>query len=346
MAVSFVRAALTRGITAAAAGVLVVTAVVALSGASPVTALAALLHGAVGSPAGLTESLLETIPLLLTGLGVALAFRCHLWNIGAEGQLLVGELAAVALAVRLSHWPAAALLPAVLLAGAAAGSVWAAIAAALRITRGVPEVIGTIMLNFLALYLVSWCVTEPLKEPGQDIPRTVLIPEAARLPILASGGLHAGLPIALAAVMLIAFLLTCTVLGFRIRAVGLNPEAAAAAGLPVRRTMMRAFLWSGALAGLAGAIQLAGVDYRVYGGSSPGTGYTAVAVALLGRLHPVGVALAALFFGALIAGSNEMQRAAGVSSVTAYIIQGLALILLIAPPRVRPAAPDIRREDA
>jgi simple sugar transport system permease protein len=150
--------------------------------------------------------------------------------------------------------------------------------------------------------------------------------------LIYGSNLHVGLLLALFAVILITWLLFYTVDGFRIRAVGLNPEAAAAVGMPVHRTMMLAFLLSGALAGLAGAVQLAGIDYRVYGGSSPGTGYTAVAVALVGRLHPIGVVLAALFFGGLVAGSHEMQRAAGVSSVIAYVIQALALFLLITSP--------------
>jgi general nucleoside transport system permease protein len=317
-----------------ALGVLATVGIVALFGASPTAALGALVRGGVGRASGITESVLEAIPLLFTGLGVALAFRCHLWNIGAEGQLLVGELASVALAVHAPHWPAAALLPAVLAAGAAAGAIWAAIAAALRVYRGVPEVISTIMLNFVALYLVSGAVTGPLREPGQDIPRTMLIPAAARLPALGNGGLHAGLLLGLVAVVGVGFLLFYTAPGFRVRVVGLNPEAAAAAGMPVRRTLMAAFLWSGALAGLAGAVQLTGVTDRVYGGSSPGTGYTAIAVALIGRLHPVGVLLAALFFGALMAGSNEMQRTAGVSSVIAYVIQGVALLVLISTPKM------------
>jgi general nucleoside transport system permease protein len=321
-------------IASVALGVLAAGSVVVLFGASPGAALGALVRGSVGSASGITESILEAIPLLFTGLGVALAFRGHLWNIGAEGQLLVGELASVALAVHAPRWPAAALLPAVLAAGAAAGAIWAAIAAALRVYRGVPEVISTIMLNFLALSLVSWAVTGPLREPGQDIPRTGLIPAAARLPALGNGGLHAGLLLGLVAVVVVGFLLFYTVTGFRVRAVGLNPEAAAAAGMPVRRTLMVAFLWSGALAGLAGAVQLAGVTDRVYGGSSPGTGYTAIAVALVGRLHPVGVLLAAFFFGALMAGSNEMQRAAGVSSVIAYVIQAVALLVLISSPNI------------
>lgn len=326
-----------------AASLLATAAIVALFGASPLAALGALARGAVGSANGLTESLLEAIPLLLTGLGVALAFRCRLWNIGAEGQLLVGQLAGVALGIHAARLPAGLRLPAVLAAGALAGATWAAAAAALRVYRGVPEVITTIMLNFVALYMVSWATTGPLKEPGQDIPRTALLPEAARLPLLGSSGLHAGLWLALAAVVLVALLLFRTVAGFRMRAVGLNPEAAATAGMPVPRTLMLGFSISGALAGLAGAVQLAGVTYRVYGGSSPGTGYTAIAVALLGQLHPVGVLLAALFFGGLTAGSNEMQRTAGVSSVIAYVIQALAVLFLIAAPRRGTSEPSLER---
>jgi simple sugar transport system permease protein len=314
---------------------IIMMAIVALFGASPVTALSAWLRGAVGSAAGLTDSLLEATPLLLTGLGVALAFRCHLWNIGAEGQLLVGSLAAVCVGHAGVHWPAWLLLPAVLAAGMMSGAVWAVLAAGMRVYRGVPEVIATIMLNFLGLYLVSWAVTGPLKEPGQDIPRTSLLPESAWLPLLGGGGLHAGLLLGLAAVVVVGFLLFYTVPGFRIRAVGLNSEAAAAAGLPVRQTLMLGFALSGALAGLAGAVQLAGVTHRVYSGSSPGTGYTAIAVALVGRLHPLGVLLAALFFGALVAGSNEMQRTAGVSSVIASVMQAVVLLLLISAPRGR-----------
>jgi general nucleoside transport system permease protein len=322
-----------------AVAVALTAGIVALFGASPAEALSALVRGAVGSETGLTESLLEAIPLLLAGLGVALAFRAHLWNIGAEGQLLVGSLAAVVIGTRLPTWPAWLLLPAVLAAGATAGALWAGLAAALRVYRAVPEVIATIMLNFLALNLVSWAATGPLREPGQDIPRTRLLPEAALLPAVGGGGLHAGMYVALAAVAVVGVLLFHTPAGFRIRAVGQNPEASAAAGLPVARTLSLAFCLSGALAGLAGAVQLAGVTHRVYGGSSPGTGYTAVAVALVGGLHPAGVLLAALFFGGLVAGSNEMQRTAGVSSVIVSVIQGLVLLLLIAGPRARMRLP-------
>jgi simple sugar transport system permease protein len=327
-------------------GILATGAIVSLFRVSPFVALTAMVRGAVGSANGLSESLLEGMPLLFTGLGVALAFRCHLWNIGAEGQYLVGALAGLALGVNSSRWPAPLLLPAVLAAAALAGAAWAAVAALLRVYRGVPEVISTIMLNFVALNLVSWAATGPLKEKGQEIPRTPLLPEAARLAPLGNGGLHLGLYLAPVTVLALVLFLFYTTNGFRIRAVGLNPNAAAASGMPVQRTLLLGFVLSGALAGLAGGVQLAGVTYRVYGGSSPGYGYTAIAVALVGQLHPIGVLLSALFFGALVAGSNEMQRTAGVSSVIAYVIQALVVFLLIAWPqtRVRPTASPVKEQ--
>jgi simple sugar transport system permease protein len=319
------------GLVAVFGGILIIALVIWLAGAAPAKALAALVKGAVGSRESLSESLVKSIPLILTGLAVALAFRCQIWNIGAEGQFLVGMLACVWVGTRGTGGPA--LLPAALLAGVAAGAVWAGAAALLKLRRGVPEVISTIMLNFVALRLVSFAVTGPLQEPERLAPQTALIDEAARLARLAPGSrLHAGLFLALLAVLLVTVFLSMTVAGFRVRAVGLNPEAAQAAHIPVARTTALAFLLSGALAGLAGAVELSGVNHRIYEGSSPGYGFTAIAVALLGRLHPVGVLLAALFFGAMAAGAGEMQRSAGVSAVLVYVVQALAVFLVVALP--------------
>jgi ABC-type uncharacterized transport system permease subunit len=323
-------------VAAVLVGVLLTSLLVWLAGASPAAALRALATGAAGSPDSLAESLVKAIPLILTGLAVALAFRCQIWNIGAEGQFLVGMLACLWLGVRGAALPAVLLLPAALAAGAVAGALWAGLAAALKLLRDVPEVISTIMLNYVALRLVSFAVTGPLQEPERLAPQTALIAEGARLARLAGGTrLHAGIFLALLATGLVAILLFQTVTGFRIRAVGLNPVAAGAARIPVARTTALAFLYSGALAGLAGAVELSGVNHRIYEGSSPGYGYTAIAVALLGRLHPAGVLLAGLFFGAMAAGSNEMQRSAGVSSVLVYVIQGLTIFLLVGFPRLR-----------
>jgi len=285
----------------------------------------------------------KAIPLILTGLAVALAFRCQIWNIGAEGQFLGGMLACLWVGAQGVVLPAGLWLAAALATGMAAGALWAGVAAALKLGRGVPEVISTIMLNFIALRLVSYAVTGPLQEPERLAPQTALIAEAARLARLGEGTrLHAGLYLALMAVLGVTLLLFFTVAGFRLRAVGLNPVAAGTARIPVARTTAIAFLVSGALAGLAGAVELAGVNHRIYEGSSPGYGYTAIAVALLGRLHPVGVMVAGLFFGAMAAGSSEMQRSAGISSVVIYVIQAITIFLLIAFPRrfpVRSSAP-------
>jgi simple sugar transport system permease protein len=314
------------------AGLLLIALVIAAAGVSPVDALRALLYGAVGSPGGVAESLVKAIPLIFTGLAVALAFRCEIWNIGAEGQFLVGMLACLWVGTRtgVASPGGALLLPAALLAGMAAGALWAGAAALLKLRRGVPEVISTIMLNFVALRLVSYAVTGPLQEPERLAPQTALIAESARLARFSAGSrLHAGLFLALLAVAAVTVFLFYTAAGFRIRAVGLNPDAAAAARIPVGPTTALAFLVSGALAGLAGAVELSGVNHRIYEGSSPGYGYTAIAVALLGRLHPIGVLLAGLFFGAMASGAGEMQRAAGVSAVVVYVIQALSIFLVL-----------------
>jgi ABC-type uncharacterized transport system permease subunit len=315
-------------------GLALVAGIAALAGAPAWTAVLSFVRGAAGSRESLFESLTLAIPLILTGLAVALAFQCHLWNIGAEGQLLVGMLACVWVGTR--AWiPVSLMLPAALLAGALAGAAWAGIAIALKLARDVSEVISTIMLNFIALRLTSYLVTGPMQQRGSGNPQTELIAEAARLPRLAEGTtLHAGLFVALALAGAAWVLLYRTALGFRIRAVGLNPTAARFARMPVERTLALAFLLSGSLAGLAGAVQISGINHRIYEGSSPGYGYTAIAVALLGRLHPLGVTAAGLFFGALSAGSDEMQRTAGVSAVVVYALQGIVIFLVAARPRL------------
>jgi general nucleoside transport system permease protein len=329
-----------RGVALAVGALGLVAGIVALAGGAPGAALAALAHGAAGSRANLFDSLTLAIPLVLTGLAVAVAFRAHLWNIGAEGQLITGMLACVWVGTH-QGLPSWLLLPAALGAGALAGAVWAGVAVVLKLGREVPEVISTIMLNFIALRLMSYLVTGPMQERGSGNPQTALIAAAARLPRLEPGTtLHAGVFVALAAAVVTGLLLFRSALGFRLRAVGLSPPAARLARMPVERTLATAFLISGALAGLGGAVEVSGINHRLYEGASPGYGYTAIAVALLGRLHPLGVVLAGLFFGGLRAGSNEMQRSAGVSAVVVYVLQGLVILLVAASPRlvVRSAA--------
>jgi len=343
------RAAIARGLRAAArplavaaAALLAVGLALAILGYPPGAALVALLRGSLGSAAAWTQTLLKAAPLLLTGLAVALCFRCGVWNIGAEGQLLAGALVATAVATRL--WPEAPagwLLPATLGAAAAAGALFGAAAGALRAWRGVSEVLSTILLNFVAIQLVALAVLGPLQEAAGAYPKSDPFPEAALLP--AVGRLHAGVPAALLAAVAVQALLFRTAWGFRLRAVGFAPRAARFAGIAPERQALGALALGGALAGLAGAGEVAGVTGQLYQGLSPGIGYTAIPVALLARLQPLGVIPAALFFGALEAGAGSMQRAAGVPAVATQVVQGLVILFslgLAAARRPRAPAPE------
>ena len=297
-------------------------------GYSPAMALAALLRGSVGSGAAWTATLLKAGPLLLTGLAVALSFRCGVWNIGAEGQLYVGALCATAVA---THWlpeaNAYVLLPALVVAGAAGGAAWAAIAGALRAWRDVSEVISTILLNFVAIQLVSLAVHGPLQEAAARYPQSELFSQAARLPAFAR--IHLGVPLAVGLAFAAALLLFRTSLGFRLRAVGLSPLASRFAGIRPGPHMLIALAIAGALAGLAGAFEVAGVTGRLFERLSPGYGFTAIAVALLARLHPVAVIPSALLFGALEVGGGAMQREAGVPSVATELVKGVVILVSV-----------------
>ncbi len=305
--------------------------VVVLAGGDPLLALSALLEGAFGSPDAWSEIGVRACPLLLTGLAVAVAFRAGIWNIGAEGQLLVGAVMVAWLGTRLGTWPAALALPLLLAAAAAGGAAWASIAAVLRTTRGVDEVISTIMLNFIALGLLGWLVQGPLMETAGAYPQSDAIAAAARLPRLASGyRVHAGLLLALLAAGGVWGLLFRTALGFEMRAAGLNLLATRLAGLRTTGALLPALALSGALAGIAGGIEVSAVTFRLYENFSPGYGFTAIAVALLGRLHPGGVIAAALFFAALDVGSTAMQRVAGVSAVLVSAVQAIVILALLA----------------
>lgn len=301
-------------------------------------ALRALFSGAFGSWYAFgSGTLVRATPLMLTGLAVAIAFRAGVFNIGAEGQFIVGAIAATAAALTVHALPAVALIPLVLVAGTLAGAAWAWIAALLRARFHVLEVISTIMLNFVALYLASFLVRGPLQEPTRIYPQTAAIVDAARLPRFgATTRLHLGFAIAVVACIVAWWMLEYTASGFRLRAVGTNPFAARSAGLiDATATATRAFLVSGALAGLAGAIEVGGVTFALYENISPGYGFTAIAVALLARLNPLGVIATGIAFGALEAGSTAMQRDAGVPSVVVSVIEALVILLLVAIDRAR-----------
>ena len=316
---------------AVALGLVICGGVITAAGGDPALALAALFDGAFGSWDAASEVTVKTCPLLVTGLAVAVAFRASIWNIGAEGQLLIGAVIMAWLGTRSWPLPGWCTLPLALMAASAGGALWAGLAAMLKLRRRVSEVISTIMLNFIALALVSYLVHGPLMEAAGRYPQTDPVTLAMRLPrLVVSFRLHAGILVALAGAALVYVLLFRTVLGYQMRAVGWNPDAARLGGIRTDRCALLAFVLSGALAGLAGAIEISAVTHRLYERFSPGYGFTAIAVALLGGLHPLGVVGAAILFGALEAGSNSMERVAGVSSVLVSIIQATVILSLVA----------------
>jgi simple sugar transport system permease protein len=321
-------------------GALAVSAlVIAISGSNPATAFAALLDGAFGSLDSLSEVAVKSCPLLLTGLAIAVSFHAGIWNIGAEGQLLMGALATVIVGTRAPWLPQAVALPVALAAAALFGALWAGVAAELKLRRQVNEVISTIMLNFIALGLISYLVQGPLMEAGGRYPQSDALSPAFLMPRWSPYRVHLGLALALIIAAALQVLLYRTVAGYEIRATGMNPAAAHLAGINVRGRLLLALLLSGALAGLAGGIEVSAITRRLYERFSPGWGFTAIAVGLLGRLSPAGVVLAAFLFGALDAGSNAMQRVAGVSSVLVSIVQATVILFLVALER-RPWLPE------
>ena len=316
--------------------ILAVGLLVTATGYAPGPALSALWRGSFGSPYVIVSAtLLRATPLILTGLAVAIAFRASVWNIGAEGQFLAGATATAALGTLTGASLGWTSLPFALIIGAAAGAGWAGIAAWLRRRFGVLEVISTIMLNFLALDCVAWLVRGPLQEPTHIYPQTSMLSVGFNMPRLFAIRLHAGFLLALIAAIAAGWVLRQTAPGFRLRATGANPFAAASAGrIDVDRTATRAFLVSGALAGLAGAIEVTGVTHALYEDISPGYGYTAIAVALLAGLEPYAVIASGILFGALEAGAAAMQRDAGVPSVVVSVVEA-TLILVFLIPRSR-----------
>lgn len=312
-------------------GVLVV--LLAASGYPVSASLGALWQGAFGSWSVIASgTLVRATPLLFAGLAVTIAFRAGILNIGAEGQLLAGAAAATAVAVAMPATIGMAGLLLALAAGVLAGGCWASIAAVLRLRFGVLEVISTIMLNVIMLHLTGLLVRGPLQEPTRTFPQSDLIDAALRLPRLMPGTrLHAGVALGVICALAAWWFLRATASGFRLRMAGANPRAAASAGaIDVRRVTMTAFIASGAIAGLGGAVEVTGVTYALYENLSPGYGYTAIAVALLARLNPAAAIGSAVVFGALEAGATAMQRDAGVPAGMVGVVEACVILMLLA----------------
>ena len=343
------------GIAAAALGLglAVLAAGLMLAGYDAGAALAALWSGAFGSWYAFTSAtLVRAVPLILIGLGLALSFRAGALNIGAEGQFYAGAIAATWVGLHVAALPAAVAIPAVWSAALLAGGLWVAVPVGLRMRYGVLEVISTLLLNFVAEALVSFVVQGPLQERQGIYPQSDPIALSARLPLVPGTRLHAGLFLALGCAGVLWYLFARTRWGFMLRAVGAGARAAEVSGrIDSRRITAQALLASGAIAGLAGGVEVTGVSYALYQNLSPGYGFTAIAVALLARLNPVGVVGAGLLFGALEAGAGAMQRDAGVPAVAVSVVEAVVLIVVvIASAGVRRPgaahAPGVRRRAA
>lgn len=313
------------------AGVAVLGLGLRLGGYDAGAGLAALWRGAFGSWYALTAGTLNrAVPLILIGLGFALALRAGALNIGAEGQFYAGAMAATAVGLQVGTLPAAVALPLVLGSAALAGAAWVALPVLLKVRFGVVEVISTLLLNFVAEALVSLMVTGPLQEPQRIYPKSDAIAASARLPLLAGTRLHLGLLLALGLAVALAWAFARTRWGFALRAVGAGPRAAAVSGgLDVTRVLGGALAWSAACAGLAGGVEVSGISYALYANLSPGYGFTGIAVALLARLHPLGIVAAGLLFGALEAGAAAMQRDAGIPSVIVYVSEAVIILAVL-----------------
>ena len=319
------------GAGALLAGLIVLALGLELAGYDSGAALGALWSGAFGSWYALTSAtLVRAVPLILIGLGLALAFRGGAFNIGAEGQFYAGAIAATWIGLSVGHLPSSLAVAAVLSGAVLAGALWVAIPVLLRVRYGVLEVISTLLLNFVAEALTSLLVQGPLQESQHIYPQSDPIAESARLPLLPGTRLHAGLALALAGALLLHWVFSRTLWGFRLRAVGLGPRAAEIAGrIDSRWITALALALSGAIAGLAGGVEVSGVSYALFQNLSPGYGFTGIAVALLGRLHPFGVVLAGLLFGALEAGAGAMQREADVPAVAVYLVEAVVIIVVL-----------------
>jgi simple sugar transport system permease protein len=301
-----------------------------LGGFDVSTAMGAMVSGALGTPAVFASTtLVRATPLLITGLAVALAFRAGIINLGGDGQLQGGAAVAAAIGLTFANAPPVLVIPLMLIGGALGGVSVAVIPAWLR-RRGVLEVITTIMMNFVVLYLVGYLVRGPLQEPTGVYPQSAPLSGSLRLPFVIPGTrLHLGFPLAAAGAVGLWWFFRSTAAGFRVRVAGANPRAAEVAGqVRVGRLTFRVFLVSGAMAGVAGAVEVSGVTLALYDGA-PGYGFTAIAVALLAGLHPLGVVASAVFLGGLAGGAAAMQREAGVPAVLVSVLEALVILGVI-----------------
>jgi ABC-type uncharacterized transport system permease subunit len=303
---------------------------IAVNGMNPFPVYKKLLSGAFGSSFGLTETLVKSIPLLLCGLGVSIAYRISIWNIGAEGQFAAGAIAATSVTIYFPDLPMYLSIPLMIVFGIAAGGLWGLLTAIPRTYFQVNELITSLMLNYVALLALNYFVFGPWKDPkGFNFPGTPVFTEAQTLPVLGDTRLHLGLLFAIVVVVLYAFTIRYTRWGYELRLIGANAEAAKNAGIHISRHILIVMVISGGLAGLAGMSEVSGVTHRLMYGISPGYGYTAIIVAWLAKLNPIGLVVSSFLFGGLIVGGYSVQTI-GLPSSISNMLQGAILFFLIA----------------
>lgn len=326
---------LKKSLAAIGIAILVGALFILLSGESPIEAYGALLKGALGSPKSIANTISKSIPLAFTGLAVALGSRCGMLNIGAEGQLHAGAMAAVLTALSLASFPAPIVLVVSIIAGILAGMIVGGIPGFFKAKLNTNEVIVAIMLNYICTLFTSWLVNGPVKSDGSTA-QTEVLPEGVWLGrLIPQTQLTTALFILIAVAVLMYIFLWKTSVGYQLRAVGANPSAAGTAGIRVKLYMVMAMVLSGGLAALAGITEVFGKYHRFIEGFSPSFGFTGIAVAILGRNHPAGVLLTALLFGIMDMGALRMSRVTDVSTNMVTVIQSLVILLVAAPELIK-----------
>lgn len=311
-------------------GLLVAAIIIVMQGVDPLVAYKEMFLGAFGNLTSFSFTLLKFVPLAFAGLAVMFAFRGGSFNIGCEGQLFVGGLATACVALAFQKLPPVLLLPLSLLAGALGGGLFALIAGYLKAKRSMNETLITMLLNYIGIYLVGFAVSTFLKEPNQHAPRSAILPKASWLPTLPGTYLHAGIVLVILFAVILYLVLWKTTWGYAIRSVGANPIAARYSGINTANVIMLNMFFSGALAGLAGSCVILGEQHRLLENFIINYGFEAIPIAVLGGLHPAGVLIMALLFGALKNGAQSMQIAINVPVAIVYMVQAIAIISIIA----------------
>jgi len=316
-------------VVALVVSLIIASGIIIFAGETPSNVFMAIAKGAFGSQRAVIDTLIKSTPIMLTGLATIVPFRAKVWNIGQEGQLYAGAMGVTFIILTFPELPTVIYIPLLLLVGCITGALWAFIPGILKARYRVNEIIVTVMLNYVIAYICTFLLNGPWQEPGSYYYNTIKFPGSSDLPLLFGTRLHSGFLIAILLSIVIYFLLWKMKLGYEIRAMGDNPTASRYKGINTQRLILIVMLISGAICGLAGGIELLGIHHKLIYGFSSGFGFTGILIALLGRLHPFGVVIAAIFFGALRNGSVAMQIYSDVSSELVNLIMGLMIIALL-----------------